>query len=84
MTKLVVELIKLGLHDKICLTNSFVFTPGHCMNFKEMRYESESLNRVLADKSLWIRLVLDGVLCLADSFELTIYNCTRLKAFRHE
>ena len=26
-------LIKPGLHEAICLTDSFVFTPGHCVNF---------------------------------------------------
>ena len=30
---------KLGLHDAICLTDSFVFTLGHCVNFYVMRYE---------------------------------------------
>ena len=25
--------VKLGLHDAICLTDSFVFTLGHCEDF---------------------------------------------------
>ena len=28
-----------GLHDASCLTDSFVFTPGHCVSFQAMRYE---------------------------------------------
>ena len=42
---------KLGLHNAICLTDSFVFIAGHyCVNFKSMRYESTSLkptNRIV-------------------------------------
>ena len=40
-----------GLDSAICPTNSFVFTLGHCMNSKAMRYESKSLNRIVGDKS---------------------------------
>ena len=43
--------VKPGLHDAICLTDSFVFTLTHCVNSKAMRYESTSLNRIVADKS---------------------------------
>ena len=35
----------------ICPTDSFVSTIGHCVNFEEMRHESTSLNRIVADKS---------------------------------
>ena len=31
--------VKPDLHEAICLTDSFVFTPGHCVNFYAMRYE---------------------------------------------
>ena len=48
--------VKLGL--PICLTDSFVFTLGHCQKLKAMRYESASLNRILADKSHRITLAL--------------------------
>ena len=34
---------KLRLHDAICLTDSFVFTQVHCVNFKAIRYESTNL-----------------------------------------
>ena len=43
--------LKVGLHYAICLTNSFVFGRGDCVNFKAMRYESTGLNRILSDKS---------------------------------
>ena len=29
----------IGLHDAIYLTNSFVYTLGHCVDFQAMRYE---------------------------------------------
>ena len=32
--------VRLGLNNAICLTDSFVFMPGHCMNLKVIRYES--------------------------------------------
>ena len=40
--------LKLGLHDTICLTDSFVFRIINCVNFKAMRYESISFNRIVA------------------------------------
>ena len=41
---------KAGLHDAICLTDSFVLTLSQCVNFKAIRYESTSINRIVADK----------------------------------
>ena len=43
--------VKLGLHNAICLIGSLVFTSGHCVNFKAMRYESTSFNRIVGNKS---------------------------------
>ena len=40
---------KQGLQDVICLTDSFVFMPDHCVNFQVMRYESTGLNRIVGD-----------------------------------
>ena len=37
---------KLGLHYVICMTDSFVLTLGHCVNFKAMRNESTSFIRI--------------------------------------
>ena len=39
-----------GLHDATCPADLFVFVLGHFVNFKAMRYESTSLNRIVADK----------------------------------
>ena len=35
-----------------CLSNSFVFMLGHSMNVKGIRYDSTSLNRIVADNEL--------------------------------
>ena len=43
--------VTLTLHDAICLTDSFVFTLGHCVDFKATRFELASFNRIVADKS---------------------------------
>ena len=42
-------MLKLRSHDAIDLTDSFVFTPGHCVNFRMMRYESTGFNRIIVD-----------------------------------
>ena len=36
---------------RFCLTDSFVFTLGHCVDFKAMYDESTSFNRIAGDKS---------------------------------
>ena len=71
--------IKLGLHDAICLMDSFVFTLDHCVNFKAMGYESASLNRIVADKSYRIKLGLHDAICLTDSSVFTLDHCMNLK-----
>ena len=43
--------VKPGLDDKICLKDSFVSKVIVCMNFKAIRYEPKSLNRIIVDKS---------------------------------
>ena len=50
--------LKTGLHDTICLTDSFVFMLGHCVNFKAIRYESTSVNRIVSNKSHRLTLAL--------------------------
>ena len=37
--------LKARVADAICLTNYFVFTLGHCVNFKAVIYESTSFIR---------------------------------------
>ena len=39
-------IFKIGLHDAICLSNSLVFTPGHCLKLEVMKYKSASLKRM--------------------------------------
>ena len=34
---------KPGLRDAVCLTDSFVFTLGHCLNVEAMRYDLTGL-----------------------------------------
>ena len=35
-----------------CVTNSFVFMLGHCMNVKTIRYDSASFSRIVGDIEL--------------------------------
>ena len=43
--------LRLQLHCAIYRPDSFVLTSCHCANLKAIRYESTSLNRIVADKS---------------------------------
>ena len=43
--------LRLQLHGAIYRPYSFVLMPRYCANLKAMRYESTSLNRIVADKS---------------------------------
>ena len=56
------------LHDAICLADSFVITLGHCVNFKVIRYERTSLNRIVGDKSHSLREKTEPVCRLAIPF----------------
>ena len=63
-----VEKVRLQLHGAIYRLDSFVLMSRHCANLKAIRYESASLNRIVADKShsvivaLFISLSFDTVL----------------------
>ena len=48
--------VKLGIDDAICQNGSFVFTIGNGVNLNAMRYESVSLNGVVADRSYRVML----------------------------
>ena len=43
--------LKLQLHGEIYRPDSFVMMLRYCANLKAIRYESTSLNRIVADKS---------------------------------
>ena len=43
--------VRLQLHGAIYRPDSFVLMPRYCANLKAIRYESTSLNRIVADKS---------------------------------
>ena len=43
--------LKLQLHGAIYRPDSFVMMLRYCANLKAIRYESTSLNRIVADKS---------------------------------
>ena len=45
------DLVRLQLHGAIYRPDSFVLVPRYCANLKAIRYESTSLNRIVADKS---------------------------------
>ena len=50
----------LGLHSAIYRPDSFVTVLRYCANLKAIRYESTSLNRIVADKLHRVILALDG------------------------
>ena len=43
--------LRLRLHGAIYRPDSFVLMPRYCANLKAIRYESTSLNRIVAGKS---------------------------------
>ena len=43
--------LRLQLHGAIYRPDSFVLMLRHCVNLKATKYESTSLNRIVADKS---------------------------------
>ena len=43
--------LKLEVYDAVYLTDSFVFTIDHCVNFTAVGYESISFNRIKGEKS---------------------------------
>ena len=47
----VFQSFRLQLHDAIYRPDSFVLVLRYCVNLKAIRYESTSLNRIVADKS---------------------------------
>ena len=49
----------LQLHGAIYRLDSFVLMPRYCVNLKAIRYESTSLNRIVADKSHRVIVALD-------------------------
>ena len=46
-----VKSLRLRLHGAIYRPDSFVLVLRYCENLKAIRYESTSLNRIVADKS---------------------------------
>ena len=51
--------IRLQLHGAIYRPDSFVSMLRYCANLKTIRYESTSLNRIVADKSHRVIVALD-------------------------
>ena len=49
--QVVLELLRLQLHGAIYRPDSFVLMLRYYANLKAIRYESTSLNRIVADKS---------------------------------
>ena len=45
-----------------------------------MSYKSTGFNRIVADKSHFVRLRLHGAICRPDSFVLMLRYCANLKA----
>ena len=64
--------LRLQLHCAIYCPDSFVLTSRHCENLKAIRYESTSLNRIVADKSQSVIVAL----VISKSFYDLGYDCT--------
>ena len=47
----IMPFLRLRLHGAINRSDSFVLMLSYCVNLKAIRYESTSLNRIVADKS---------------------------------
>ena len=63
-------LLRLQLHGAIYRPDSFVLMLRYCVNLKAIRYESTSLNRIVANKSHRVIVALLGVsTCRGTSFE---------------
>ena len=45
-----IDNLRLQLHGAIYRPDSFVLTLSYCVNLKGIRYESTSLNKIVADK----------------------------------
>ena len=56
--------LKLQLHGAIYRPDSFVLMLRYCANLKAIRYESTSLNRIVADKSHRVIAALHIAICL--------------------
>ena len=82
-----VESLRLQLHGAIYRPDSFVLMLRYCANLKAIRYESTSLNRIVADKShsfTKVRLQLHGAIYRPDSFVMMLCYYTNLKTIRYE
>ena len=56
--------VRLQLQGAIYRPDSFALMPRYCANLKAIRYESTSLNRIVADKSHRVNVALKGVFLL--------------------
>ena len=52
------DTVRLQLHGAIYRPDSFVLMLRYCVNLKAIRYESTSLNRIVADKSYLVIVAL--------------------------
>ena len=67
--------VRLQLHDAIYRPDSFVLMLRYCANLKAIRYESTSLNRIVADKSHRVIVALHDAICQTDSFVFIPSHC---------
>ena len=58
--------LRLQLHGAIYCPDPFVLMLCYCANLKAIRYESTSLNRIVADKSHRVIVALNGIHVLGD------------------
>ena len=65
--------LRLQLHGAIYRPDSFVLMLRYCGNLKAIRYESTSLNKIVADKSHRVIVALGGeVMVLRDNRTLVV------------
>ena len=79
--------LKLGLgynwHGAIYRPDSFVLVLRYCANLKAIRYESTSLNRIVADKSHRVIVALHDAVCLTPCFVLKLGHCVNCEVMRY-
>ena len=73
------DLLRGARVTKCDLSDRFLaFILGHCVNFKTIRYESTTFNRIVADKSDHARLRLHGALRFCPNLKGTRCESTSL------
>ena len=72
---LITNVSTFGLYCALSQTDPFLFTLNCFVNFKAMRYELKSFNRIVAYKSHHVKPDLHEAIRLTDLFVFTVRRC---------